>query len=47
MACADPEGTTRETRYFALLEQVTRFQIATDGSLELIAGDRPIIVPRR
>lgn len=47
MACADPEANAQETRFFALLEQVTRFDFAEDGSLELLAMDRPIIVAQR
>ncbi len=46
MACLEPDVSAQETRFFALLEQVTRFDIADDGSLELIAGDRPVIVAR-
>jgi heat shock protein HslJ len=47
MACLDAEANAQETRFFALLEQVTRFDIRGDGSLELLAGDRPVIVARR
>ncbi|MEX1182707.1 MAG: META domain-containing protein, partial [Gemmatimonadota bacterium] len=34
-ACAEPELNRQETQFFQLLEQVTRFDIAGDGSLEL------------
>lgn len=47
MACADPDANAQETRFFALLEQVTRFDIAEDGDLELFASDSPVIVGRR
>jgi len=47
MACVDAEVNAQETRFFALLEQVTRFDIAGDGSLELLIGDGPVIVARR
>jgi heat shock protein HslJ len=46
MACLDPDVSAQETRFFALLEQVTRFDIAADGSLELLSGDQPVIVAR-
>ncbi len=46
MACLEPDVSAQETRFFALLERVTRFDIADDGSLELLAGDRPVVVAR-
>lgn len=47
MACADAAANGQESRFFALLEEVTRFDIAADGSLQLLALDRPVIVARR
>lgn len=46
MACIDAAANAQETSFFALLEQVTRFDIAGDGSLVLLAGDRPVITGR-
>ena len=44
MACAEPEGNAQETRFFALLEDVSRFDITEDGWLALYVGDEPVIV---
>jgi heat shock protein HslJ len=47
MACAEPEANAQEGRFFSLLEQVTRFDIAEDGSLELFAMEHAVIVAQR
>ena len=47
MACAEEAANAQETRFFALLEQVTGYRIDGAGGLELLAGERPIIVAQR
>lgn len=47
MACAEQGVNAQETRFFAALERVTRFDLTEDGSLELLVLDEPIIVARR
>jgi len=47
MACPEPGVDAQEVRFFAALEQVTRFEIAEDGGLELLALEKPVIVARR
>ena len=46
-ACAEAEANAQESRFFALLEQVTRFEIAEGGNLVLLAMDHPVIVAQR
>ena len=45
-ACAEPALNQQETRFFGLLDQVTRFDLV-DGRLELYAADRAVIVAER
>ena len=47
MACAEEAANAQETRFFALLEQVTGYRIDGAGGLELLAGERPVIVAQR
>jgi len=47
MACTEAALNAQETRFFALLEQVTRFDVTADRNLELYANDRVVIVARR
>jgi heat shock protein HslJ len=47
MACAEPELNEQETRFLALLDSVTRFDISDDGSLQLYAMDGAVIIARR
>jgi len=46
MACAAPR-MSQETAFLQLLGQVTRFEIAADGALRLLADDGGAIVARR
>lgn len=46
MACIDSAVSETESRFFAVLERVTRFEVK-DGKLSLIAGEQPVIVAER
>ncbi|HEX6695099.1 MAG TPA: META domain-containing protein [Longimicrobiales bacterium] len=46
MACAEPVLNQQESKFFGLLDQVTRFDVV-DGRLELYAGDRRVVTAER
>ena len=46
MAC-EPSLMAQERRFLDALAAVTRFEIAPDGALVLVAGDRPRLIARR
>ena len=46
MACAEAVVNQQETKFFGVLDQVSRFDVAS-GRLELYAGDRRVIVAER
>jgi heat shock protein HslJ/membrane-bound inhibitor of C-type lysozyme len=46
MAC-EPSLKEQERRFLDALAAVTRFEIAPDGALVLVAGDRPRLIARR
>ena len=46
MAC-EPSLMEQERRFLDALAAVTRFEIAPDGALVLVAGDRPRLIARR
>lgn len=47
MACTDTAANEQETRFFSVLERISRFDVDEDGALTLFEGDRPVIVARR
>ena len=47
MACIEPELGEQEHAFFEAIGSISRFEIASDGALVLVAGDTPAIVARR
>lgn len=47
MACLEPELSDQERTFIEALGKISRFEIAPDGALVLVAGDTPAIVARR